>query len=472
MKKISIEETGQPEISEVDEKIDCTKGKSPKNALPNFGKVRGMHDLFGEEVLKHDRIISVATLVAKLHGFTKIETPVLERTGLFHQGLGEDSEVVVGKELYSFFDEKNQEDVALRPEGTAGVMRAIGLGELHWHLPQRLFYHGAFFRHERPQRGRFRQFHQFGVEQLGPDHALADVEMIAMGHSLLNRLEISGKLRVHTLGTSVERDQYVVQLKSFLEARRDKLSTLSQNRLSSNPLRILDSKLECDQAALEGAPELYDHLGPASRARFDQVVAGLKALNISFHVDSRLVRGLDYYQHTVWEFEVPGLLGKSQATVLAGGRYDGLLEKIIGRNEAAIPAIGWACGIERLAMLLHTPASSLGPVYIVPIPEPSQGKVDSGLIFQELAHNLRSSNIPTVLCFPTLSAQGATANVTKLVKKITHPHPVAPTPGFLIFIGSAELASGRVRVRNTQTREESEVPITNLSDHFAPIYSA
>ncbi|KAJ9080974.1 hypothetical protein DSO57_1019368 [Entomophthora muscae] len=431
-----------------------------------------MHDLFGEEISKHELILKTATDVATLHGYTKIATPALEYTNLFHQGLGEDSEVVVGKELYSFFDEKSQVEVALRPEGTAGVMRAIGLGELHRSLPLRLFYNGAFFRHERPQKGRLRQFHQFGVEQLGPDHPAADVEMIAMGYSLLSRLGIDTRLRIHSLGTSEERNKYIQHLRAFLLQRRDQLSALSQSRIESNALRILDSKSECDQAALLNAPKLLDFLGSASRTRFDFVTAGLKSLKIPFEIDTHLVRGLDYYQHTVWEFEARDSLGVSQATVLGGGRYDGLLEKIIGRKDnTAIPAIGWACGIERLSLLLPPVSPSFGPVHIIPITEPALAICEAVQVCQALAYKLRASNIPVVVSHPSFSLPGSTMNVTKIVKKLTRPHSTAPIPGYLLFIGSSEVASGQVKVRNVQTHEESEVSLSNLAIHFASVYA-
>ena len=276
----------------------------------------------------------------------EIRTPLLETTELFARGIGEATDVV-GKEMYTFLD-RGARSCTLRPEGTASVVRAAIQHGLLSQGPQRLWYGGPMFRYERPQAGRQRQFHQIGLEFLGFAEARSDVEAIAIAWDLLADLGLKGlALELNTLGSNTDRARYRDELVAWLEAHRDRLDPDSQQRITTNPLRVLDSKVPETQALLEGAPTLADALSGESHERFAQVRHGLEALGIPFELNPRLVRGLDYYSHTA--FEITSTQLGAQATVCGGGRYDGLVEQLGG---AATPAIGWALGMERLVLLL------------------------------------------------------------------------------------------------------------------------
>ena len=288
----------------------------------------------------------------------EIRTPLLEVTELFCRGIGEATDVV-GKEMYTFLD-RGERSCTLRPEGTASVVRAAIQHGLLTQGSQRFWYGGPMFRYERPQAGRQRQFHQLGMEFLGVSDARSDVEAIAIAWDLLSALGLQGlQLELNTLGSAADRLIYRDQLVAFLQDQRDALDPDSQDRLERNPLRILDSKNPSTQALLAGAPTLAQALTDESRIRFDQVQAGLGALEIPFTLNPRLVRGLDYYSHTA--FEITSSQLGAQATVCGGGRYDGLVEQLGGPPT---PAIGWALGMERLVLLL-----SQGPESIAVAPD-------------------------------------------------------------------------------------------------------
>jgi histidyl-tRNA synthetase len=309
--------------------------------------LRGMVDLLPEQLALWQRVEAIAREQFRRAGVREIRTPLLEATELFARGIGEATDVV-GKEMYSFTD-KGERRCTLRPEGTASVVRAAVQHGLLTQGPQRLWYGGPMFRYERPQAGRQRQFHQIGLEFLGFADARSDVEVIAIAWDLLSELGVSDlALELNTLGSSADRARYRAQLVAFLEQHRAALDPDSQDRLEHNPLRILDSKDATTQALLAEAPSLADALEPESRERFEQVQAGLQALAISFHLNPRLVRGLDYYSHTA--FEITSRQLGAQATVCGGGRYDSLVEQLGGPATAAI---GWALGMERLVLLLE-----------------------------------------------------------------------------------------------------------------------
>jgi histidyl-tRNA synthetase len=280
-------------------------------------------------------------------GVAEIRTPLLEHTELFARGIGEATDVV-GKEMYTFVD-RGDRSCTLRPEGTASVVRAAIEHGLLSQGAQRLWYGGPMFRYERPQAGRQRQFHQIGVEWLGVADAASDAEVIALAWDLLASLGVGGlALELNSLGSAEDRAAYREQLVAWLEAHRDQLDADSQARISTNPLRVLDSKNPDTQALLAGAPTLAEALAPESRERFAAVQQALTALAIPFVINPRLVRGLDYYSHTA--FEITSSQLGAQATVCGGGRYDGLVEQLGG---APTPAIGWALGMERLVLLLE-----------------------------------------------------------------------------------------------------------------------
>ena len=285
-------------------------------------------------------------------GFGEIRTPLLETTDLFCRGIGEATDVV-GKEMYSFQD-RGDRSCTLRPEGTASVVRAALQHGLLSQGAQKLWYAGPMFRYERPQAGRQRQFHQIGVEWLGAEKARSDVEVIALAWDLLASLGVGGlQLELNSLGTAEDRQAYRSALVAWLEQRSEALDPDSQARLSTNPLRILDSKNKNTQALLEQAPTLADALCDGSRERFAEVKRGLTALGIPFQINPRLVRGLDYYSHTAFEITSDQL--GAQATVCGGGRYDGLIGQLGGPPT---PAIGWALGMERLLLVLAAAAQA------------------------------------------------------------------------------------------------------------------
>jgi histidyl-tRNA synthetase len=308
--------------------------------------LRGMVDLLPQHLALWQRVEAVARAQFDRAAVVEIRTPLLEATQLFARGIGEATDVV-GKEMYTFLD-RSDRSCTLRPEGTASVVRAAIQHGLLSQGSQRLWYSGPMFRYERPQAGRQRQFHQIGLEFLGAASPRSDVEAIALAWDLLEELGVQGlTLELNSLGSADDRAVYRQRLVAFLEARRDQLDSDSQDRLARNPLRILDSKHPDTQALLVEAPTLFDALAPESRVRFEQVKAGLAALNIPFRLNPRLVRGLDYYSHTAFELTSTQL--GAQATVCGGGRYDGLVEQLGG---AATPAVGWALGMERLVLLL------------------------------------------------------------------------------------------------------------------------
>ena len=287
-------------------------------------------------------------------GVEEIRTPVLEPTELFARGIGEATDVV-GKEMYSFLD-RGERSCTLRPEGTASVVRAAIQHGLLGQGAQRLWYGGPMFRYERPQAGRQRQFHQLGLEFLGLSDPRSDVEGIVLAWDLLAELGVGSLcLEINSLGDHDDRVRYREALVAFLTERREQLDPDSRQRLISNPLRILDAKDAGTQAVLDGAPQLLETLSSASRARFDQVLAGLAALQIPFRLNPRLVRGLDYYGHTA--FEITSSQLGAQATVCGGGRYDGLVSQLGG---PATPAFGWALGMERLVLLTAAANAGLG----------------------------------------------------------------------------------------------------------------
>ena len=282
------------------------------------------------------------------HGYRNIRTPIVEPTALFVRGLGEVTDIVE-KEMYSFVDHLNGERLTLRPEATAGVVRAVVEHNLLYDGGKRLYYMGPMFRHERPQKGRYRQFHQIGAEVLGFGGPEVDAELIVMAHALWQSLGLSDvRLELNSLGQPEERNRHRAALIAYFEAHADQLDEDAKRRLHSNPLRILDTKNPSMQALVEGAPKLMDHLGESSRVHFDQVCAILTQLGLSFRINPRLVRGMDYYNLTVFEF-VTERLG-SQGTICGGGRYDYLMEQVGGKPS---PAVGWALGVERVLELVR-----------------------------------------------------------------------------------------------------------------------
>ena len=309
--------------------------------------IRGTQSLLGEEADRFHAVIAAFDRVRRLYGFKRIEVPVIEPTAVFARTMGETTDVV-SKEMYSF-DDRSGDSVTLRPEFTAGIARAYLSEGWQQYAPLKVATHGPAFRYERPQKGRFRQFHQLDAEIIGAAEPQADVEAIAFGAQLLAELGIAGvTLKLNTLGDAESRDRWRAQLVEHFASHRAELSDDSQARLDKNPLRILDSKDPRDKPFAASAPPMT--LTAEAEGFFAAVRAGLDAAGVAYELAPHLVRGLDYYRHTAFEF-VTDQLG-AQGTVMAGGRYDGLIESLGGPHT---PAIGWAAGIERLAMLIETP---------------------------------------------------------------------------------------------------------------------
>jgi len=328
--------------------------------------IRGMHDILPERSPLWQHLEDRAREVLEGYGYREIRTPLVEVTELFKRSIGEVTDIVE-KEMYSFED-RGGETLALRPEGTASCVRAaIEHGLLD--QPQRLWYRGPMFRRERPQRGRYRQFHQIGVEVFGLDGPDIDLEVILLTRRLWQVLGIGNlRLELNSLGDGDERGRYRDALVAYLEAQRDRLDADSKKRLLTNPLRVLDSKNSEMQPIIDGAPSLTDYQGDATRTHFERLCADLEAAGVDYRINPRLVRGLDYYNRTVFEW-ITDQLG-AQGTVCAGGRYDGLVTQLGGRPTSAI---GFALGIERLIELIDAGAVESGPdAYLVAVGERAQ----------------------------------------------------------------------------------------------------
>jgi histidyl-tRNA synthetase len=322
--------------------------------------IRGTQDIFGAEAEAFAFVVETFERVRKLYRFRRIEMPAFERTEVFSRSLGETTDVV-SKEMYSF-DDRGGESLTLRPEFTAGIARAYLTDGWQQYAPLKVATHGPLFRYERPQKGRYRQFHQLDAEIIGAAEPQADVELLAMADQLLKELGIADgvTLQLNTLGDGDSREAWRTALVEHFSAVRGELSEDSQERLEKNPLRILDSKDPHDQAFVADAPKIDDFLGSEAQDFFGAVTSGLDAAGVTWTRNPALVRGLDYYRHTAFEF-VTDRLG-AQGTVLGGGRYDGLIETLGGAHT---PAVGWAAGIERLAMLAGDKPEVLGDVSVV-----------------------------------------------------------------------------------------------------------
>ena len=402
--------------------------------------VRGTRDLIGEEFSRHRHVIETARRVADLYGLSQWETPVFEDTRVFSRTLGETSDVVK-KEMYTFED-RGGDSITLRPEMTAGVCRALVSNGLTQDLPQKVFYAGPMFRYERPQKGRYRQFFQIGAEFLGTAEPIADAEMIALGAHILDALGIaeSCTLEVNTLGDLDSRNAYRAALVAYFSAHAEKLSADSRVRLEKNPLRILDSKDAGDRALVADAPTIEPYLTDAARAHWDGVREGLKKFGVAFVENPRIVRGLDYYGHTAFEF-VTGALG-AQGTVMAGGRYDGLVQEMGGPPT---PCIGWAAGVERLAMLAPWQPASSAPVAIVPIGPAAEAKSP------EILQLLRRKDIRAEMDWR--------GNLKRRMERANKRGARAA-----VIFGDSELAAGEVQLKEFASGEQRAVPLDQLPE--------
>ncbi|MES3037616.1 MAG: histidine--tRNA ligase [Bdellovibrionota bacterium] len=404
-------------------------------------KVRGTQDFLPQQSALYRRIDDIAYELAQRYGYGQIQTPLMETSEVFHRTLGETSDVV-SKETYTFQD-RGGDSVTLRPEGTAGIARAFISEGLQQNLPLKLYYSGAMFRYERPQKGRFRQFHQIGVECLGIPSASADVEVIMLGYQFLEALNLNSrsKLQINTLGDSESRNAYRQKVVDYFSKYTSELSADSQTRLQKNPLRIFDSKDANDQKLAQGAPKLDDSLNNVSREFFDKVQEGLTKLAVPHERNSHLVRGLDYYSHTVFEI-VTTELG-AQGTLLAGGRYDGLMEIMGGPATAGV---GWAAGIERLMELCAASIQIPSKKKVAVLPFDSNCEIAS----LQVAQLLRKHGHQVEIIY----------SPSQLGKKMKKADSLGCSEAYIL--GEDEIKSQEVTFKNLSSGDQKKIPWSQL----------
>jgi histidyl-tRNA synthetase len=403
-------------------------------------RVRGTQDIWGEDADRFQTVVAAFDRVRRLYGFGRVEMPVFESTAIFARSIGETTDIV-SKEMYSFED-RGGDSLTLRPEFTAGICRAYLSEGWQQLAPVKLATHGPAFRYERPQKGRYRQFHQLDAEIIGAGEPAADVEMIAMGAQLLAELGIGARveLKLNTLGDPATRDAWRAALVDYFQGRRGDLSAESRARLEKNPLRILDSKEHQDWPIVDSSPVVDDFLTSEAADYFAKVTAGLDSAGIAWTRDPRLVRGLDYYRHTAFEFVTEDL--GAQSAVIAGGRYDGLIESLGGPHT---PAVGWAAGIERLGMLIEAPEPGGIDAALVPL-GPAAEAAATGLAAQ-----LRSAGIACEMAYK--------GNMKRRMQKAG-----ASGARFAIILGDDELGRGEAAVKDMATGEQKDVPLDGLAE--------
>ena len=396
-----------------------------------------------DDTRRYRHVADVARDWAARYGCGEIATPIFEFTEVFQRTLGETSDVVT-KEMYTFVD-RGGDSITLRPEFTAGIMRAMISGGLAHQMPMRLFAAGPMFRYERPQKGRLRQFHQIDVEFLGIEDPGADVEVIALAADIIDGGGVRDDtvLELNTLGDAASRDAYRDRLVAYFSDHIDALSENSRARLDRNPLRILDSKDAGDRELVAGAPPMAESLNAASADFFAQVRDGLDRLGVAYTVNDRLVRGLDYYTHTAFEFTTTAL--GAQGAVIAGGRYDGLS---VAMGGPPTPGIGWAGGIERLAMLLAAPPPQPRPIALVPLGDAARE------VALRLAHDLRRAGFAVDL--------GFSGNLKARMKRADRAGARAA-----VLLGDDELDRDAATVRDLDSGDQREVPLDSLAGDLA-----
>ena len=404
--------------------------------------VRGTHDLFGEEIKKYNKIRTIVSKYAELNNYLELKTPIFEFTELFSKPLGEHSDVVL-KEMYTFED-RNNDQLTLRPEYTTPMIRAAISNNLLNELPCKIFGIGPMFRRERPQKGRYRQFNQINFEIFGSDDYFSDLELISLANNILKSILPSSKitLNINSLGDRGSLAKYKKYLSKYFYENRKKLSEESVNKIQSNPLRILDSKSEDDINVSKNAPLINEYISDDSINHFNQIKNGLKHLKIDYHENFKLVRGLDYYCGTVFEFKTQDL--GSQDTLLGGGRYDGLISTLGGPN---IPGIGWAAGIERILMLMGKTDTSIKYVHIAV----SDAKFKSHII--NIFKLFNENNIPFYWNYKF--------NLKKSLSKAN-----LENANFAVIIGEAEFNNNFYTIKNLNTGEQKELNIDNIKQYI------
>lgn len=409
--------------------------------MQKLKSVKGTKDLYGSASELNNHLINLARNLASRYNCSEIITPILEHTEIFARTLGDASDIV-SKEMYTFSD-RSGEQLTLRPEFTAGIMRAVLTSELKQQLPLRFFCHGPIFRYERPQAGRQRQFQQINVEFIGEDTPYSDAECIKLAADIITACQLKGNttLQINSIGCSVSRASYTAHLKQYFSENLSRLSELSKNRLQKNPLRILDSKEEEDLPIISNAPLISDYYSTETKLYFDQVLRYLDLLQVPYMINPRLVRGLDYYSHTTFEF-INDAVG-AQSAILAGGRYNDLPKALGGK--VSIPSIGFGAGVERLTLATHLTALASGAVMVCPI---SNAERDHCIA---LSAHLRAMGLRTIL-----SAEG------KIAKRIASA--LRCNTKFMVFVGDEELAHNLYKLRDLDNHSEQLLTREKLLD--------
>lgn len=406
--------------------------------------VRGTHDVLGDKANRFRTIFEIFRSVAERYSHQEIDTPIFEFTETFKRTLGDTSDVVT-KEMYTFED-RGGEQITLRPEYTAGIARAFMSNSLQQSLPCKFYSYGPIFRYERPQKGRMRQFHQMDVEIIGVAEPQADIEVLAIASDLLNELGIGEHitLELNSLGDPESRAGYRDALVEYFSKFKDKLSEDSLKRLEKNPMRILDSKDDGDRLLIKDAPRIADYYNQETKDFFATVIAGVESLGIKYEINDRLVRGLDYYCHTAFEFTTDQL--GAQGTVLAGGRYDGLMEMMGGPKTAGI---GWAAGMERLAELISEDLvlKLNRPTVVTPVGADAQGPA------LKIAHDLRVAGVVVDMAYK--------GNVGKRMKRANKQNA-----RFAVLLGEDEMSRNVAMVKDLDQGTQEEVGLSDLSTYI------
>ena len=405
--------------------------------------VRGTRDIFNEDIKKFNFIVDIAKKISSLYNFKEIITPIIEFSDVFERNLGDTSDVV-SKEIYKFKD-RSDNFLSLRPEFTAGIVRAIlSNPELNNNFPLKLFSYGPAFRYDRPQKGRYRQFNQINFEYFGNATYLGDVDILQMANTILKTIGLKNiTLEINSLGCEESRSNFETALKTYFEKYKNNLSQDSKIRLEKNVLRILDSKEECDKKLLLEAPKISDFYTNDDKEFFNNILDKLSFLNIDYIVNTNLVRGLDYYTSTVFEFTTTDL--GAQSTVLAGGRYDKLMKKMGGMDT---PAVGFASGVERLMLLLENDSVEVRPVAVIPI---SENEINYCLT---LKNNLLNNSVKTELIY---------ANNMK--KKMNLANKIGVK--YAIIVGEDEVKSNVLTVKNLDEGKEEKIAINDVVNYIS-----
>ncbi len=400
--------------------------------------VRGTQSLLGEDADRQSMVVDAFDRVRRLFGFRRVEVPTIEQTAVFARTIGETTDVV-SKEMYSFED-RGGESITLRPEFTAGICRGFLSEGWQQYTPLKVAAHGSAFRYERPQKGRFREFHQLDAEVIGAAEPQADVELLSFGYQLLGELGIADgvTLELNTLGDAQTRAAWRGALIDYFRSHQSELSEDSIARLERNPLRILDSKDQRDRAICVSAPTIDEHLTSEAADFFAAVTAGVNCAGVPWKRNPRLVRGLDYYRHTAFEF-VTDQLG-AQGTVIAGGRYDGLIEALGGPHT---PAVGWAAGIERLAMMIDAPLVEAPLVVVIPLGQRAEHQA------QRIVADLRREGVATDMAYR--------GNMKKRLSRAN-----ASGAAYALILGDDELDQGVAKLKNLASAEQRSVSLDRL----------